>query len=79
MAKKLELSALDDLFARGEDFELTDSQYEEKIGRPLPKNASYIKSKSPLAHKALEQGFTITAVVNQPVITRTVVFKKAGR
>ena len=30
MAKALDLSPLDDLFAKGEDFELTDVQYEEK-------------------------------------------------
>lgn len=76
MAKALDLSPLDDLFAKGEDFELTDVQYEEKIKKSLPKDAGYIKRKSPLAQKAKEKGFIIASVIEKPVITRTVIFKK---
>lgn len=79
MARILDLSPLDDLFARGEDFELTDVQYEEKIKKSLPKNADYIKRKSPLARKARDNGFTISAVIEQPVIMKTVVFKKVKK
>lgn len=76
MGRKLDLSALDDLFVKGEDFELTDLQYERRIGKPLPKSAHYIKSGSPLARAAFEHGFTIVNVVDQPIIARTVILKK---
>lgn len=76
MAKKLDLAPLNGLFAKGKDFELTDFEYEEKIGKPLPGDTDYIKSRSPLAKKAKEHGFTIAAVMNQPVVQRTVIFKK---
>lgn len=79
MAKALDLSPLDDLFTRGEDFELTDVQYKEKIKKSLPKDASYIKRKSPLAQKAQDNGFIISAVVDKPVIMRTVIFKKVKK
>lgn len=73
---KLDLSALDDLFAKGKDFQLTDTQYEEKVKKPLPKDNRYIRKNSPLARMASEHGFTITEVLEQPLITRTVIFKK---
>lgn len=79
MAKALDLSPLDDLFAKGADFELTAPQYEGKIGKPLPKSVDYIKGSSPLARKAKENGFIIAAVVEQPIIMRTVVFKKVEK
>lgn len=37
MAKHPKLENLDSYFSKGEDFELTDSQYEKKTGSPLPK------------------------------------------
>lgn len=76
MGRQLDMSALDDLFSKGKDFELTDAQYEEMIGKVLPKSASYIKRDSPLARAAFEYGFTIVNVVDRPTITRTVIFKK---
>ena len=79
MARTLDLSPLNDLFAKGEDFELTDVQYEEKVKKSLPKNADYIKRKSPLAQKARENGFIIASVIDKPVIMRTVVFKRAKK
>lgn len=63
MSRVLDLSPLDDLFAKDEDFELTDAQYEEKIKKALPTNVNYIKRKSPLAQKAQDNGFIISAVV----------------
>lgn len=73
---KLDMSALDDLFAKGKDFTLTDTQYKKKIGTSLPKGTYYIKNNSPLARAATKHGFTITEVVEKPIIARTVVFKK---
>ena len=75
---KLDLSGLDNLFANGKDFELTDAQYEEKIGKSLPKDKSYLKNGSALARKAKENGFSIELVIDEPVIRRTVIFKKVG-
>lgn len=77
---KLDLSPLDELFDSGEDFELTDIQYEQKIGKRMPKTMSAIKgSKAPLARKAKENGFVIVMVTSQPVIMRTVKFKKVKK
>lgn len=76
MAKKLNLAPLNSLFAKGKDFELTDFEYEGKVGKPLPRDINYIKNRSPLAIKAKEHGFIIASVVDQPVIMRTVTFKK---
>lgn len=56
---KLDLSLLVPYFERGEDFELTAEQYEEKVKKPLPKTDYHIKNKSPLARMAQEQGFSI--------------------
>ena len=56
MAKKLDLSPLDDYFAKGEDFKLTAAQYKERVGKPLPSTATGIKREgAPLARKAKEQ------------------------
>ena len=79
MARALDLSPLNDLFAKGEDFELTDIQYENKIKKSLPQNVGYIKRKSPLAQKAKENGFIIAEVIEKPIVMRTVVFKKVKR
>lgn len=77
MAKKLDLSALDELFSGGVDFELTAAQYEERIGKPLPTSLTGIKGKNaPLARKANENGYSITAVEDLPVVMRTVKFTK---
>lgn len=73
---KLDLSPLDDLFARGEDFELTGTQYEERIKKHLPNDGYYLKKRSPLAKKAKEKGFIIASVEDKPVIMKTVTFKK---
>ncbi len=74
--EKLDLSRLDDLFAQGKDFELTDAQYEELVKRPLPQDGSYVKNYSPLATRAKENGFVIKSVTGRPLIQRTIVFKK---
>ena len=77
MAKRMELNELNDLFAQGQDFTLTASQYEERIGKPLPTSTSGIKGpNAPLTRKARENGYIIESVIEQPVIMRTVVFKK---
>ena len=75
----MELTELDDLFAQGDGFTLTDSEYEKRVGKPLPKSKSGIKgANAPLSRKAKEKGFIIDSVIEKPVITRIVVFKKIG-
>lgn len=77
---KLDLSALDDLFSSGEDFELTAVQYEQMIGKPMPKSMSGIKgTNAPLARKANEKGYAITSVADKPIIMKTVKFSKVKR
>ena len=60
MARKLELNELNDLFAANRNFELTDAQYEERVGKPLPQTKQAITGKgTPLGRKAAEYGFKI--------------------
>ena len=40
---KLDLSLLEPYFQKGENFELTEAQYEEKVKKALPKTESYIR------------------------------------
>ena len=79
MARPLDLSSLDDLFDKGVDFELTDTQYEERIKKRLPNDEYYIKNRSPLAKKAREKGFVITSVIEKPIIMKTIMFKKVEK
>ena len=76
MGKHPDLDKLDDLFTKGQDFQLTGKNYEEKTGVALPKGKSYIKNGSALARKAAEHGYVITEVREEPVIVRTVYFTK---
>ena len=76
MGKHPDLDKLDDLFAKGQDFQLSGKKYEEKTGAALPKGRSYIKYGSALSRKANEHGYEIVDVREEPVIVRTVFFKK---
>lgn len=66
---KPKLSNLDELFEKGEDFELTDSQYEKRTGCRLPKDKSYLLKKSALAKECKKRDF-ILAVVEKRVILK---------
>lgn len=74
--KKPNLDKLNEFFEKGEDFQLTDKLYEEKTGVPLPKTKTYIKSGSALSRKAAEHGYFIVDVHEEPIIVKTVYFKK---
>ena len=76
MGKNPDIDKLDDLFESGADFRLTGKLYEERTGVPLPKEKSYIKNGSALSRKAAEHGYVIADVTEQPVIVKTVIFKK---
>ena len=70
MAKHPKLENLDKLFSKGEDFALTDAQYERKTGVMLPKDKNYLLNKSALAKKAKQAGYSME------VTERRVDFKK---
>ena len=76
MGKHPDLDKLDDLFAKGQDFQLSGRNYEDKTGVALPKAKSYIKYGSALSRKANEHGFVIIDIQEQPIIERTVYFRK---
>lgn len=75
MGQKLDFSELSDLFGSGKDFELTAAEYEEKVGRALPKRNSYIKNRSAIAAEAKSNGYKVE-VAEEPVILRKLIFKK---
>ena len=51
----LDLSSFEQLFQKGENFEITEEQYEEKVKKKLPQT-NYLKKRSPVARKAYSQG-----------------------
>ena len=67
MGKKPRLEALDQLFETKDTFTLTDSQYEKRVGIPLPKHSYYLLNKSALARKCMEKGFEI--IVQEKTVT----------
>ncbi len=76
MAKKMDCKEIAELFATQKEFSLTDAQYTEKFGKPLPKDNSYIRSeRCPLSRAAKMHGYTVD-VIDPVVIPRTIVFKK---
>lgn len=76
MGKNPDLSKLNDLFEKGADFQLTGKLYTERTSAVLPKDKSYIKNYSALSRKATEHGYVISDVLEEPVIVKTVYFKK---
>lgn len=76
MGKKPKLEKLDYLFNRGEDFELTGTQYKKLTGVDLPKSKSYLCNDSALARWADKKGFVIKDVQERPIIEKTVSFNR---
>ncbi len=70
MGKHPKLEQLDSLMEQGIDFSLTDLQYEKKVGIPLPKDIRYLLSRSALARKCREAGYSMA------VQEKTVSFRK---
>jgi hypothetical protein len=75
MSRKMELNELNDLFNSGEGFELTDIEYQRRVGKPLPKDDNYIKRRSPISRKAKTNGFEVQ--VEERAI-KVLTFKKIG-
>ena len=67
---KPKLSELKELFEKGEDFELTDAQYEKRTGCRLPKDKNYLLRKSALARECAKRGYDLG------VIEKRVILKK---
>ncbi len=73
MSKNPKFTELISLFESNTDFSLTEEQYEEMTGAPLPKETNYLLKKSAVAKRAVEHGFQL--VLNE----RTISFKKINR
>lgn len=67
------LENLNTLLEKGEDFTLTDAQYEKKTGIPLPKDKYYLKNNSALARYVSNYGYSMD------VVEKKVILKKEGR
>ena len=76
MGKNPNLDKLNEFFEKGEDFQLTNQLYRERTGASLPKTKTYIKNGSALSRKAAEHGYSIVDVREDPIIVKTVYFKK---
>lgn len=72
MAKKLDLSSFEPLMKLGNDFEVTEDQYERAIKKAMPET-NYLRKKSPLAKLAKENGYKIHV---EERIHRVLVFRK---
>ena len=56
---KLSFENLIPLFEANKEFSLTESQYENYVGKALPKDTYYLKNNSALSKKAKEYGYYI--------------------
>lgn len=75
---QLDLSSFERMLQQGENFELTEEQYEENIKKPMPQT-DYLKRKSPVAKKAKEYGYRIQVeerIHRVLIITKTEDVKK---
>ena len=70
MSKKPNLKSLVNLFESGEDFELTDAQYEKKTGAPLPKGTYYILNKSASAKEAQKYGYELELIEKKVILKK---------
>lgn len=76
MGSRPKLKGLDRFIETGKDFCLTCAQYEELTGAALPKSKSYLKNRSAVAEWARKHGYKIADVQEEPIIERTVYFKR---
>ena len=56
---KLNFDKIIPLFEADQEFSLTESQYKQSVGKPLPKNFYYLKNESALAKEARKYGYKI--------------------
>ena len=67
---KPNLAKIIELLESGEQFSLTESQYETKTGSNVPKDNTYLVKKSAVARKAKEYGYRLV------LQERTILFEK---
>ena len=84
MGKKLDFSAFEAQLSSGKSFEITDWEYQQKVGQPMPKTKSYLKNTSPLADLAHEYDYRLE-IADEAIVMRKIKFikeankeKKAG-
>lgn len=73
MAKHPDLSQIDDIMQKGDNFSVSGEEYERLTGAPLPKDDSYLQKKSAVAKRAKDAGFQIKVSYEA---VRTVRFEK---
>ncbi len=64
------LEKIIELLESGEQFSLTESQYQKNTGLNIPKNNTYLVKNSAVARKAKEYGYKLV------VQERTILFEK---
>lgn len=57
--KKPKLAEIERRLTYGDNFSLTDSQYQKRTGLPLPKRKDYLKKKSALAKLCEKYGYSL--------------------
>lgn len=75
----MDLSSFEEDFANNQDFEISEDQYEGRVGKSLPNTNYYITHTSRLAQLAAKAGFKIQVETRTFVETHThrvLVFKK---
>lgn len=72
MARKLDLSSFETLLRQGNDFEVTEEQYENDVQKEMPKTY-YLRTTSPVATLAKKYGYQIQIVER---IHRVLIFTK---
>lgn len=58
MARKLDLSAFEPLLKQGNNFEVTEEEYENNVRKAMPET-NYLKKNSPVAKLAKEYGYKL--------------------
>lgn len=57
--KRPKLSSIDTLLSTGQDFSLTEKQYEKETSATMPKDFYYLRKKSAIAKLATSYGYKI--------------------
>jgi len=68
----LDLSLFEPFFRGGENFEITEAEYEKGVKKKLP-DVKYLQSRSPVARKAHENGYRLKV---EERIQRVLIFTK---
>lgn len=75
MPQRIDLSLLEPMFNAGNDFELSQSEYERIIGKAMPETDSYLKYGSPVAKMAKDKGYMLQ-VEKKVAVQKTLVFRR---